>query len=162
MKARQTLSTHYKYLFWFSRYFILKFHMKDVMTVTFWMETRPEWRHNCRMEAKQKFFSIITLTSMNIAASNFLRLYYYRVAIKITELRCCHGNQKTIQPSLFGSWDSYYGSFGIKFENMIIYTRWGLVVQIVCSIKITKFADIMEEMEVSFKHWEGLYLSLFL
>ena len=32
-------------------------HMEDAMTVTFWMETRPKWRHNCSIETKWKFFS---------------------------------------------------------------------------------------------------------
>ena len=31
---------------------------------------------------------------MNVAASEFLGQYYSRVAIKINELHCCHGNQR--------------------------------------------------------------------
>ena len=83
-----------KYLVQFSRYFILKFHIEDAMTVTFWMETRPEGRHNCSIQTKWKFFFSITQRIMNIPASNFPGWYYPWVAIKISKLRCYHGNQR--------------------------------------------------------------------
>ena len=35
----------------------------------------------------------MAVTFLN-SASNFEGLYYFGVAIKISELRCCHGNQK--------------------------------------------------------------------
>ena len=66
-KTRRTPLTVCKYLFLFSRGFILK------ITVTFWMKTRPKWRHNCSIETNMKFFSAVTQRIMNIAAVNFLR-----------------------------------------------------------------------------------------
>ena len=56
---------------------------------------------------------------MNIATLKFLGLYYSLQAIKISELRSCHGNQKTIQPSQLGSGNSY-SLCGINLEKVII------------------------------------------
>ena len=48
---------------------------------------------------------------------------------------------------------SYYGPCGINFENVIIYSKWRLAVQNICSNKITKLANMWEEMEVFVKNW---------
>ena len=65
------------------------------------------------------------------------------------------GTKETIQPYQVASRNSYYGSCGINSENGIIYPRWGVVVQNTCSVKITKLANMWEEMEVFVKTWEG-------
>ena len=63
--------------------------------------------------------------------------------------------KEEIQPSQFGRRNSYYGSSRINFENVIIYQRWELANQNICSIKITKLANMWEETDVFVKNWEG-------
>ena len=37
----------------------------------------------------------------------------------------------------------------------MVYPRWGLTVENICSIKITKLAYMWEEIEAFVKNWEG-------
>ena len=38
---------------------------------------------------------------------------------------------------------------------MKMYSRWRLEVQNTCSVKLTKLANMWEEIEVFVKNWEG-------
>ena len=71
----------------------------------------------------------------------------------MSKLCCYHGNQR--ENTVFCSWNSYYGSCGINFENVKMYSRWRLAVQSTCSIKLTKLANMWKEIEVIVKNWEG-------
>ena len=63
--------------------------------------------------------------------------------------------KEKIQFFSFCSWNSYYGSCEINFENVKMYSRWRFAVQNTCSIILTKLANMSEEMEVFVKNWEG-------
>ena len=41
------------------------------------------------------------------------------------------------------------------FENVKMYPRWRPAVQNTCTVKITKSANMWEEIEVTVKNWEG-------
>ena len=63
--------------------------------------------------------------------------------------------KKTVEPSQLGNRNSYCGSCGINFENVIMFLRWGLAVQSICSVKITKLTNVWKEIEVFVRIGKG-------
>ena len=63
--------------------------------------------------------------------------------------------KETIQSFKFGSRNICYDSCGINFENVKMYSRWGVAVQNTCSVEITKLANMWEDMDVFVKNCEG-------
>ena len=50
--------------------------------------------------------------------------------------------------------NSYCSPCGTNFENVKMYSRWRLAVKNTCNVKITKLANMWEEMEVFVRDWE--------
>ena len=62
--------------------------------------------------------------------------------------------KETIQAFQFGRRNSYYGTYRINSKYLMMYPRWTLAVQNMCSIKISKLASIWEEVEEFVKNYE--------
>ena len=77
------------------------------------------------------------------------------MAIKINELHCFYGNQRNNTALSIWQLKQLLCSCGINFENLVMYPRWRLAVQNIYNLKITKLADMWEEMKVFVKNWEG-------
>ena len=56
--------------------------------------------------------------------------------------------KETKQPFQLFSWNSYQGSYEIIFEHVMMYPRLNPAVQNIKIVKITKLANVWEEMEV--------------
>ena len=86
----------------------------------------------------------------------------WSVVIKISELRCCHGNQRNstaisiwqLKQVLWLMWSQLR-----KCDNV---SKMGSCSPKHLWVKIMKLENMWEEMEVLVKNWEGLYFSLLL